>query len=169
MIDKNTYFFWYISEFFSELITALSKVLLKNTRVKFSFFWREKTTDTVFQVRNTFFELENSYSKGEMVIISNEVRLIVGYIVSTKHRELYRKSHIIHVALFSYFAQVFTSFLYFSLCEKGDSEILHNQHVIWRYGESPLEKNNSFFDITSHRICPSEISQNFRIIWASSI
>jgi len=169
MIDKNTYFFWYISEFFSELVATLPKVLFKNSRMKLSFLWREKTTDTILQMRNTLFEFENPYSEREMVIISNEIRLIVGYIVSTKHRELYRKSHIIHMALFPYFAQVFTSFLYFSLCEQSHSEILHDEHIIRRYSEGSLEENNSFFDITSHRVCPSEIPENLRIIWASSI
>lgn len=93
MIDKYTNFFWYFSEFFSELITTLCKMLFKNSRMEFSFIRREKTPDTVFEMRNAFLEFENSYSERKMVIISNEIRLIVGYIVSTKH-SIYTGNHI---------------------------------------------------------------------------
>jgi hypothetical protein len=169
VIDKHTDFFGNFSELFSELITALGKVLFKSTRMKFPLFWWEKTTHTIFEMWYSFFELENSYSERKMVVISNEIRLIIGYIVSTKHRELYRKSHIIHVALFPYLAQIFPSFLYFSLSEKCDTEILHDEHIIRSYRECSLEEDDSFFYITGHGICPSEIPENFRIIWTLCI
>lgn len=169
MIDKHTDFFGNFSEFFSELITALSKMLLKSTWMKFPLFWWEKTTHTILEMWHSFFEFENSYGERKMVVISNEIRLIIGYIVSAKHRELYRKSHIIHMTLFPYLTQILSSFLYFSLSEKRDTEILHDEHIIRSYRECSLEEDNSFFYITSHGIRPSEISEHFRIIWALCI
>lgn len=99
-----------------------------------------------------------------MVIVSNEIRLIVLEKVGTKHRELYRKSHITHMTLFPDTTQIFASFLYFSLGEEGDSEILHDEDIIWGYSESTLEEDDSFFYIACHSVRPSEITEHFRII-----
>ncbi len=99
-----------------------------------------------------------------MVIVSNEIRLIVLEEIGTKHRELYRKSHITHVALLPNTTQIFTSFLYFTLGKQGNPEILHDEHIIGGNSESTLEEDNSFFDISHHSIRPSEITENFRII-----
>lgn len=99
-----------------------------------------------------------------MVIVSNEIRLIVLEKIGTKHRELYRKSHITHMALFPNTTQIFTGFFYFSLRQERNSEIFHDENIIWSYSEGTLEEDDSFFYIACHSVRPSEIAENFWII-----
>jgi len=68
-----------------------------------------------------------------------------------------------------YLYEIFPSFLDISLREESNSEILHDELIFWSDIESSLEENNSLFDITHHRVGPTEISEDFWIVGRGNI
>lgn len=84
-------------------------------------------------------------------------------------KNLQRKTHIGNMVLPPYLYEIFSGFLNISLCEEGNSEILHDEFIFWSDIESPLKQYDAFLDITQHCVGPAEISENFWIIRGSDI
>lgn len=169
VIDKDADLFRQFSDALPQLIAALSEVLLEKPRMEFPLLGRKETAYAMLQMWYPLLEFQDADSQGKMVVISYEIRLIVLDKISTEHRALDGKSHVAHMALLPYLAQVFTGFLDLALCQKRDAQVLHDEHIIRRDGQCSLEQDHPLFHISRHGIGPSEIPEDFRVIRAFGV
>ena len=117
----------------------------------------------MLEMRFSFLEREDSECERKWIVVGNEIGLIVLQMLGVEHN-LYSKSHVTDMVLFPDLYQIGSCLLYLALREQCNAQVFHDQQIIRSYSECTLEEDDAFFDLTDHRICPPEITEDFWII-----